>query len=770
MVGRLAVVLVVALALVSGWTTTAAAAPVEAPGAEQPPRQVGLGGPAQGDFLSENGLRSPVCTSGATIPRAASEHCEADGFSGSAEPLSNYGFDVHINTGITEPGNDVAAAAEDVAQWAWLTLLAVLRGLLVMMEWAYSIHLLGSAVLAKVGVAIAAVRSALTTPGLAVSFSVLAVLLAYNGLVRRRHVQGVGEASAAVAMVVVGLVAVARPQATVGQLSAWSDQAALASLATFDRGVPGAGMTALADAVRMLYSANATPAWCFLEFGDVPWCERPDQLDSRLRAAALALAGQVRADAPAPDGELLREAEGLEKARTNGQLFLALPANGPARNSINDQGSLLSALCGGSTDATNCRGPTARQAEFRTEGFLGERLVGLILIWAGLLGTFCLYGWLIGRLLGSAVVGLALTMAAPVVVLAPPLGLGGRNLFRSWAVRLVGALTTKLVLSLLLGVLLLLERVLIEAEGLGFWIYWLLCSSSWWLVFLNRHSLLSALRFGGEAGWGELAPRQWGSRVTSRTLGQGAAVAGTATALTARVGVAATRRAAVAGGRALGKRKPRQSTAAERGSRPSADRPAPPQVAGLADRLAVSYLGFARAQLREAGPNGRRIQELERRKGALEAQRRTSERLARTGRLRERHREQRRLASLDLRQAKVGEELDRERANRRRVERLARAFAANGRAPEAYRRFVAQQRKLPNARSRGLQRRDYRRLAPLIDIAQERFDQLRGSERCRAILAIDRLLDGRGADRDGASFNQANGGDGKAEKADSGGF
>ena len=49
--------------------------------------------------------------------------------------------------------------------------------------------------------------------------------------------------------------------------------------------------------------------------------------------------GAKRGEALEHSAELLREAD------SNGAIFLALPANGPARNSINEQGSLLRTIC-----------------------------------------------------------------------------------------------------------------------------------------------------------------------------------------------------------------------------------------------------------------------------------------------------------------------------------------------------------------------------------------------------------------------------------------
>src|SRR5205807_3201578 len=125
------------------------------------------------------------------------------------------------------------------------------------------------------------------------------------------------------------------------------------------------------------------------------------RLDVRLRAAGLriatgelALIGCKSAGLEAlpcvprgsPEARVLEHsADQLRRAQTNGALFLALPPNGPARNAINDPNSLLRVLCGGN-DATHCSGPTAAQAEFRTNGGTWPRVGGLLLIAGGVLG------------------------------------------------------------------------------------------------------------------------------------------------------------------------------------------------------------------------------------------------------------------------------------------------------------------------------------------------------------------------------------------------
>ena len=100
---------------------------------------------------------------------------------------------------------------------------------------------------------------------------------------------------------------------------------------------------------------------------------------------------------------LLNSARLLQGARSNGDEFLALPPNGPDRNSINDSGSLLRALCR-SSDATACTGPSAAEAEFRTNAGTWPRVGGLLLIAIGLqTGMLLLLGYIGLRLLLAAI-------------------------------------------------------------------------------------------------------------------------------------------------------------------------------------------------------------------------------------------------------------------------------------------------------------------------------------------------------------------------------
>jgi hypothetical protein len=314
-----------------------------------------------------------------------------------------------------------------------------------------------------------------------------------------------------VAMMAGGLWIISDPTATVGALGVWANEASLGTLAVAATGTPSTPGQALGGSLATVFATAIEVPWCYLEFGDVDWCREPSQLDPGLRAAALKIAAQeaanqvcqpnaaVVATCAQVHGEqaraLQRSAELIRDAQSNGALFLALPANDVARNSINERGSLLRTLCD-SSEATNCRGPTAEQAEFRTDSGTWPRVGGLLLIAGGLLGMLLLFAFIALRLLAAGLFSLLYLLLAPAMVLAPAFGQAGRTLFRRWALQLLGAVVSKLVFSFLLGVILAVLAVLSSLQALGWWTQWLLMSAFWWGAYLRRHQLFATAGAG----------------------------------------------------------------------------------------------------------------------------------------------------------------------------------------------------------------------------------------------------------------------------------
>jgi hypothetical protein len=419
-------------------------------------------------------------------------------------PTSNYAFDLHANGGLL--GVDARGLFQQyLLAPVWMGLVWIVHALLAMLEWAYTIDLIELSPENGLGRGLRETQAVFTQPWLVVALAVASVLTAYHGLVRRQVAQTVGQTLLMAMMMVGGLWVIADPIGTVGSLA---DQASLGALGAFAQGSPGAGARTLSDGMRGVFTSAITDPWCYLEFGDVQWCRDPAQLDPRLRATALRMAAGEQGlvgcklnsglfSSCAAPGSLQaraysRSAELLRNAHTNGELFLALPANGQARNSTESPSGLLTVLCGGS-EIGKCRGPTATQAEFRGAGGTEQRAAGLLLVVVGALGMVALLGFLALHLLAAALMSLFYLLLAPAAVLAPALGDGGRAAFRSWATRLLGAVVAKLVYSILLGVVLAVVRVLLALKGIGWWPQWLLVCAAWWGVFHHRYHALGVL-------------------------------------------------------------------------------------------------------------------------------------------------------------------------------------------------------------------------------------------------------------------------------------
>lgn len=467
--------------------------------------------PGEADPLVSNGLGSPLCEGvlgGAELSARSRGDCQTSGFVAAPAPTGDYGIDVHIDTGVLglSSGGLLSAVQDLFVTPLWMALVWAVHALVVLLEWCFTIDLLDSASLGRLGAGLRQMQAAFTAPWLVVSLAVASVLALYNGLIRRRVAQTLGEAVLVLAMMAGGTWVIVDPVGTVGALGGWANQAGLGTLAVTTGGTPAGSGRALADGMGMVFAAAIEVPWCYLEFGDVGWCRNSARLDPRLRAAGLKIAAAELASAgckpdpaallpcAAPGSGQARalqdSAELLRDAESNGAVFLALPANGPARNSINEEGSLLRVLCQ-SSEATRCRGPTAAQAEFRTNGGTWARVGGLLLIVAGVLGMLLLLGFIAVRLLAAALFSLLYLLLAPAAVLAPAFGEGGRAVFRKWAAQLLGAVVSKLLFSFLLGVVLAIVALLDGLEALGWWTQWLLMSAFWWGAYARRHQALS---------------------------------------------------------------------------------------------------------------------------------------------------------------------------------------------------------------------------------------------------------------------------------------
>jgi hypothetical protein len=678
-----------------------------------------------------NGLGSPLCRNGlgeGELPGRSSRNCATSGFVAAAAPSGDYGIDVHIDTGIV--GLSFGSLVQDLfVTPLWMALVWAAHALVVMLEWCFTIDLLDSSSTAGLGRGLRHMQAAFTEPWLVLVLAAASVLAAYDGLVRRRVGEAIGEAALAGAMIVCGLWVIADPTGTVGALGGWANKASVGTLAVAARGSPAAPERALAQSMEAVFSAAVEVPWCYVEFGDVGWCRDRDRLDGRLRAAALSLAGrelarigcagETEAGEPcarrgsAQAQRLSHSAQLVREAQTNGELFLAFPANGPARNSINDHGSLLYAICR-SSEATDCHGPSAAAAEFRTSSGTWPRMVGLVLIAAGMLGLLLLFGFIALRLLGAAIFSLLYLLLAPGAVLAPALGESGRAVFRKWVVHLVGAVVSKLLFSLLLGVVLAVMSILAGLRGLGWWTQWLLMSAFWWGAYARRHQALAFAR-GGAAGPARPVRRSVKSRVA------GAFVERHKRTKLAETIAKKLPKPGPPRGPQRPERVPRpESHADEQSNRLHGVRLREREGGGAGERLDARRAQLERVRLARTAAsmrgNRRRAARLEHRGRRIE------------GEIQE---EERRLADSQL-------PLDGKRSARRRG-----SDAASSEQAPVSARFLDTQAALPAASARGargVQRRDYASLAALAGYTRAQYERLSPGEQRATRLEVDREL------------------------------
>ncbi len=710
-------------------TATPGAAAAPALGPDPAAESTSLSGPGP---LVANGLGSPTCRRAGELSAAARADCAASGVAVAPAPLENYQFDVHIDVGIWN-GRTESVIQDVLLKPVWMAVVWLTDVAVVALEWCFSLDLLGSGALGPVTRGLQSMRDALTTPWLAPALAIAAVALVYNGIVRRRVVDTIGQFALLMAMMIGGLWVMTDPAGTVGEASQLVNEASLGVLGAATSADPGHAFRSLDDGLRPLFDAAVSGPWCYLEFGDVAWCRDRTRLDPRLVATArqIVAVDRTAATSPSQRRQVRAEADLIAAAQTNGQLFLALPANGPRRNSINadpTDPSLLHTLCGGD-DTTACPADTGPQAEFRTRAGTAARTGGLLLIVAGCAGMFALVGFISLRLLGAALLALVYLLLAPVAVLAPALGDAGRDAFRRWALRLLGAVLAKLIYSVFLGVALLMTRTLAGLDGLGWWTQWLLIAAFWWLAFNHRHRLLeTVIHERAESGrHASLASKLFATRQAMK-LAEGPSKRLRATAkrtserfrhFPERVLGPVRRRANEQRGEVLAEQVAR-TLERDHAAAVATVAHAPQRELELAD-LRARRDRIGRAQ-RDPGvvADPRQALGLQRRRRDLDAKIEAGERALAEARA----------------AASAGED-------RRRATGVVHDAQQRARRAEQLDREAEIRPRLAGRKDRRVGRRDYANLAVLIGPGRAEYERLSEPERLRAQLAIDRELETR---------------------------
>ena len=447
------------------------------------------------------GAGSPFCKRAGVRARAG---CHISGSIAHPYPISNYGLDIQVQTGVTKVEDNLLAALQSVGALLWLGLVYALKGVLLLLEWAFSLDLLNEAMRPVRRALEALHRGVLGTPWFMTALAVAGLWGIWQGLLRRRSAETISGLAATVALMVAALVVIANPAGTVGHASRLANEASLGFMSAASTGSTERPAQSFARASQRLFDALVLAPWCALQFGDVDYCERRrsggfSNADLWLAFPAegkerQALYKLTRGEDP-DDGGFLADVRD-----TVGGVI----KHGPAGLS----GALLrladGGAHGGELPASVKRLVQQDEAKVRMQekGGTFTRIALLAIVALGLLGAICLLLYLAVKLVLAGLMSLILLLLAPAMLLAPAFGESGRATFIGWAKRLVGALAAKLIYSLLLAVVVVAATTLAALE-VGWFGTWLLQVAFWWGILIKRHDLTGFL----SAGQGDEPPR-----------------------------------------------------------------------------------------------------------------------------------------------------------------------------------------------------------------------------------------------------------------------
>jgi hypothetical protein len=437
------------------------------------------------DPSSDLGAGSPTCRR--TLDPDERRNCRQSGSVAHRYPLSSYGFDVRVGFSLTDMTDSFLGALQNVAALIWMGLVFLVKAVLLLLEWSFSLDLTARAMPEARRTLAELHRRAFGEPWLLAALSIAGLWGIWRGLVQRRTTETLGGLAATVGLMVCGLVVIAQPQATVGQAARLSNDAGTSVLAA-SRGVDvGRPRQALAAALADVFDATVRDPWCALEFGSVAWCDKPARPGARVTNGDLWLAYPAQSK---ERGSLFKLLKG-EDLDTGDGLLDQLPAPGPVRDVVGlggDDADLRDAVRRLAVEAPE-------RAKLQEAGGTFPRFALLAVIAIGLLGAVALLGYLGVRLLLASALTLLLLLLAPAMLLAPAFGDAGRATFLAWAKRLVSAIAAKLIYAVFLAVVLAAAHTFTRL-GIGWFGTWLVLGAFWWGVLLKRHEIVGFVSAG----------------------------------------------------------------------------------------------------------------------------------------------------------------------------------------------------------------------------------------------------------------------------------
>ncbi|MEK6326642.1 MAG: hypothetical protein AABM66_03825 [Actinomycetota bacterium] len=478
-------------------------------------------------------VENPLCRT--RLGRAERRNCEVTGTPEGRYPTSNYGFEIHIDTGVDNIVGNFQSLLAHIADAIWMALLFVLSLVLTLLGWAFELSpFTDNRTMAEISRGLERFYRAFTSPWLVFAFVAVGAWAVWRGLARRQFAQAIAGSLLTVALMVAALAILHEPRATVGTVAGFTNDASQAVIAAPQAGSVSNPSSSYAEATAETWNAMTLPGFAALNFSDMGWAlSRPDpQLLAKANEKACRDYAYLRAIPRAALRRLLAAGGGdidcsevaavVPAPRTNAEIWLRNSPGSEARDSLWDE----------FTDDF----PYSSYFAIQGDGGAWTRLPLVLLIGLGLLGGIALLAWLAIRIFVQTAVAFVLVLSTPLALFMPAFGERGRAAFAFWAGTLAGALISKVIYAALLAVTLFATNVVasLVPAGAGAFMGFLVMAGLWWAVFLKRDDLLSFLSVApdGEGGSGRLgtltglyATQQLARRVMA-PLGYGARGAG----------------------------------------------------------------------------------------------------------------------------------------------------------------------------------------------------------------------------------------------------
>jgi hypothetical protein len=407
-------------------------------------------------------------------------------------PLSAYALDYHVDVGVTEPEGVPPMIAQWAASQLWSATSFLVKSVIDLFTWAFSLDLLGGA-----EGALAPISEAITNlyeNVIGEAWMVAAILVAgiwgiWKALMQRRYTETAGALAVSVLFVVIALFFVYQPERTVGEASRWTNTLSLAFLSGANRGSLDDPERAKHQVADHLFETLVYKPWVVLEFGGLRHCVDTDRLDgdgfprpvgphdpARDVCRDHVVLGRDGHGGYAP--RYLRHAPGSEerKAEYDALRTGEAPAFDPQ-------------FAGYAVDKADAPAVDIQQA-----GGAFQRLTFAVVVFLGALGAVVLLGTLSLAVILAQVVALVLLGFAPVALVIGIFPRAGHDFFRAWLTKLATAVFIKALYSLVIALVVAVSAALSAATGsLGFLFAFGLQTLFFWALFVYRKQITARL-------------------------------------------------------------------------------------------------------------------------------------------------------------------------------------------------------------------------------------------------------------------------------------